>query len=174
MQKSLVYLAAALVFTFSRCLAASGPGDLPRPTNYVSDFAHVLSPHAVEQINRACAQLDHSDANTQIAVVTISSLNGSDIAEYARDLGNLWGIGKKESNRGVVVLLAINDRKWRIEVGLGLERVLTNSKAEEIGEKMIPQLKANDFDEAIRIAVSQIAQTVSTEAARPAVRIPGE
>ncbi len=147
----------------------SAPGTVAmlKPTDYVSDFAHVLGPRAVEEIDRVCAQLDHSNADVQIALVTIPSLNGEDIGEYAKDLGNAWGVGRKESNRGVLVLLAIKDHKWRIEVGYGLEGTLSNSKAESIGKEMLPQLRENDFDGALILVVHEIAQTVTGEAGRP-------
>jgi len=137
------------------------PKDLPKPTDWVSDFAHVLSPAAVEEIDRVCTQLDHSNADTQVAVVTIPSLDGADIAEYATDLSNTWRVGSKGTNRGVLVLLAINDHKWRIAVSRALEGTLTDSKALSIGEKMIPLLRAKNFDGAVKLAVNQIAQAVS-------------
>jgi uncharacterized protein len=165
----LLRLLALFVFAMLLPIAGSpavgiGPKELPKPTDYISDFAHVLSPRAVKEIDRVCTQLDHSNADTQIAVVTISSLNGADIAEYARDLANTWGVGRKETHRGVLVLLAINDHKWRIEVGRGLEGILPNSKAAAIGEDMLPQLRANDFDDAVMLAIHEIAQAVLDKA----------
>lgn len=164
-QRPLLYFAVVLLWSsLSGSAVAAGPKDLPKPTDYVSDFAHVLSSHAVVEIDRSCAQLDHSKADTQIAVVTIPSLDGADLAAYARELANIWGVGRTQSNRGVLVLLAINDHKWRIEVGRGLESILTNAKAEDIGKTMIPRLRSKDFDEAVRLAVHQIAQAASVEA----------
>jgi len=151
-----------------RSAAGAGPKDLPKPTDYVSDFAHVLSPRAVKEVDRVCAQLDHSNADAQIAVVTIPSIDGADIANFARELANTWGVGRKETDRGVLVLLAINDHKWRIAVGYGLERILPNSKMEAIGADMLPQLRANDFDDAVMLVVHEIAQAISdaTQASR--------
>jgi uncharacterized protein len=161
-RKWLVSLVLVLLLSAS-CKAPTGtePNDLPKPTDYVSDFAHVLSPSAIEEIDRVCGQLDHSNADTQVAVVTIPSLGGADIAEYATNLSNTWRVGSRKSNRGVLVLLAIKDHKWRIAVSRALEGTLTDSKALSIGEKMIPLLRANDFDGALRLAVDQIAQAVS-------------
>lgn len=168
LRKTLMTFTFVLLLPFvCRPAAGTEPKDLPKPTDYVSDFANVLSPHAVEEIDRICAQLDHSKADTQIAIVTIPSLNGLDIGEYAKDLANTWGVGRKGSNRGVLVLLAINDHRWRIAVGYGLEGTLTNSKAESIGKKMLPRLRANDFDGALILAVHEIAMGVTGEAGRP-------
>ena len=80
--------------------------DLPKPTDYVSDFAHVLSPEAVARLDRICEQLDHSAANAQVAVVTIRTLDGVDPAEFANALEDKWKMGKKGSDRGVLVFLA--------------------------------------------------------------------
>lgn len=167
LRKSLMTFAFVLLLPFvCRPAACTEPKDLPKPTDYVSDFANVLSPRAVEEIDRVCAQLDHSNADTQIAVVTISSINGSDVGEYATNLANTWGVGRKGSNRGVLVLLVINDHKWRIAVGYGLEETITNSKAESIGKKMIPMLRTNDFDGALILVVHEIAQVITGEAGR--------
>lgn len=161
-RKWVVSLVLVLILSFA-CNSASGtePKDLPKPTDWVSDFAHVLSPAAVKEIDLVCTGLNQSNADTQVAVVTIPSLGGADIAEFATELSNTWGVGSKKSSRGVLVLLAIKDHKWRIAVSRALEGTLTDSKALSIGEKMIPLLRANDFDGALKLAVNQIAQAVS-------------
>src|ERR1035438_5488958 len=76
-------LAAALGICTTAALAERVE-DLPQPTDYVSDYAHVLSPEAIARLDRICAQLDHSQANAQLAVVTIHTLDGDDAAAYAR------------------------------------------------------------------------------------------
>jgi len=150
---------------WNTALAAQVPvEELPKPSDYVSDFAHVLSHDAILRVDRICSQLDHSKADTQVAVVTIRTLNGADIADYTRKLANMWGVGKKGSNRGVTLLLAIDDRKWRIAVGFGLEGILTNSKADAIGQEMIPRLRAKDYDGAVTLAVDEIARVVAASA----------
>jgi hypothetical protein len=138
--------------------------NLPQPTDYVSDFAHVLSPDVVRRLDRICSQLDHTQANAQVAVVTIPTIDGAEVADYAKELGNKWGIGRKGSDRGVLVLLAVNDHKWRINVGYGLESILPDPKTGEIGREMVPLLRANDFDGAIALAVSQVAQVIAANA----------
>jgi uncharacterized protein len=142
-------------------VAQSLASDLPKPVDYVSDFAHVLSRRTVDEVDGICSDLDHSKADTQVAIVTIKSLKGADVGEYATTLANAWGVGKKGSNRGVLILLAVNDHKWRIAVGHGLEQILTNSQAEEIEEKMAPLLSAKNFDGAVTIALREVAQAVS-------------
>lgn len=145
-----------------KALEVQSPADdLPRPVDYVSDFAHVVSRRAVVELDRVCSHLDHSKADTQVAVVTIKSLDGGDVIDYATKLFNSWGVGRKATNRGVLILLSINDHKWRITVGRGLEAILPNSRAESIGQKMAPHLRTKDFDGAVKTAVREIAQAVS-------------
>lgn len=137
-----------------------GPKDLPKPTDYVSDLAHVLSPRAVKEVDRVCGQVDHSNLDTQIAVVTIPSLNGADIARFATDLASAWGVGGKKTGRGVLILLAVNDHEWRIAVSKGLESILTDDRAAAIGGDITPQLRANDFSDAVMQAVHEFAQAL--------------
>src|ERR1039458_8129724 len=162
---SLLVAAGISVFTIAAQAAqAERVEDLPQPTDYVSDFAHVLSPQAIARLDSICTQLDHSGANAQIAVVTIRSLDGADPAEFANALEDKWKMGKKGSDRGVLVFLAVNDHKRRIEVGYGLEGILPDGKLGDIGREMVPQLRANDFDGAVSLAVDEIAQTIAADA----------
>ena len=148
-----------------------GPGaqaeqvkDLPQPTDYVSDYAHVLSPEAVAQLDSLCAQLDHSAANAQIAIVTVRNLGGDDAASFADDLETKWKMGRKGSDRGALVLLAVDDHKYRIEVGYGLEGILPDGKVGDIGRAMVPYLRAKDYDGAVLLAVGQVAQVIAADA----------
>ena len=103
--------------------ASGQPVSQLRPSNYVNDFAHVLSPETEASLNDLCNQVEEK-ARAQIAVVTINSLDGRDIEGYAVDLFKQWGVGHKKSDHGVLILLAIQDHRNRIEVGYGLEPIL--------------------------------------------------
>jgi uncharacterized protein len=162
--KVLGLLLTALFLVLPAAVLAAQVKDLPKPTDYVSDFAHVLSPQAIARIDSICAQLDHSKANAQIAVVTIPSLDGDDSAEYATDLYSEWGIGKKGTDRGVLFLFAIQDHRRSIKVGYGLEGILPDAKTGDIGRSMIPLLRANNFDGAVLLGVSQTAQVIAEDA----------
>jgi len=114
-------LLAALVGISATAALAERVQDLPaKPSDYVSDFAHVLSPEAVARLDSLCGQLDHSAANAQVAIVTIKTLDGADPAEFANALEDKWKMGRKGSDRGVLVFLAVDDHQRRIEVGYGL------------------------------------------------------
>jgi uncharacterized protein len=138
--------------------------DLPKPTDYVSDYAKVLSPQAVERLDRICAELDHSKADAQLAIVTVHNLDGEDAAEYAIQLEDKWKMGKKGSDRGALVLLAVDDHKYRIDVGYGLEGILNDAKIGDIGRAMVPYLRAQDYDSAVTLAVGRVAQVIATDA----------
>src|SRR5277367_4717830 len=92
---------AVLFAIFAAAAPAEQVKDLPKPTDYISDFAHVLSPEAIARLDSLCAQLDHSQANSQVAVVTIRTLDGEESAEFANELEDKWKIGSKGSDRGV-------------------------------------------------------------------------
>jgi uncharacterized protein len=138
--------------------------DLPKPTDYVSDFAHVLSPQTVALLDNICSQLDHTQANAQIAIVTVRNLGGDDAANFADDLETKWKMGRKGSDRGALVLLAVDDHKYRIEVGYGLEGILPDGKVGDIGRAMVPYLRARDYDSAVTLAVGQLAHVIAVDA----------
>jgi uncharacterized protein len=138
--------------------------DLPKPTNWVVDFAHVLSPDTVSRLDSLCGQLSHSKTNAQLEVVTIQTLDGDDVSDFANRLEEHWKIGKKGSDRGILMLFAIKDHKRWIEVGYGLEGILPDAKVGDIGRSMVPALKADDYDRAVTTGVVGIANVIATDA----------
>jgi uncharacterized protein len=157
----------ALLFVFCATAAVCQPvKSLPKPTDYVSDFAHVMSPAAIEQIDYVCGEVDH-EAHAQIAVVTVKTLDDDPVENYAVELYQKWGLGAKSGtnqDRGVLILVAVQDRKRYISTGYGLEGILPDAVVGQIGREMIPDLQANDFDGAIKLAVGQISQIIANDA----------
>ncbi len=157
-------LAVFLLFlAWSSVLLAERVQDLPKPTNYVSDFAGVLSPETQASLNALCAQVDRQ-AHAQIAVVTIKSLDGEPIENFATALEDSWKVGKKGTDRGLLLIFAPNDRKYRIEVGYGLEGILPDGRVGDIGRQIVPYLQQNNYDAAVTIAVQQIAGIIAADA----------
>ncbi len=154
----------ALFLLLLRVAVAESVSSLPKPGDYVNDFAHVLSPEAAAKLDRICAELDHSQANAQVAVVTVHNLDGDDAGDWANQLEDKWHMGKKGSDRGVLVLLAVDDHKYRIDVGYGLEGILNDAKVGDFGRSMVPALRAKDYDSAILGAVGQVAQAIAADA----------
>lgn len=152
-----------LLVAWSSPLWAERVQDLPQPTNYVSDFAGVLSPATQTYLNNLCLQLDRQ-AHAQIAVVTVKSLDGEPIENFATALEDKWKVGKKGTDRGLLLIFAINDRKYRIEVGYGLEGILPDGRVGDIGRQIVPYLQRNDYDGAVTVAVRQIAGVIAADA----------
>jgi len=157
-------LLAVFLPLFTIAVYAESVASLPKPTDYVNDYAHVLSADTIAKLDSICSQLDHSAANSQIAIVTIHNLNGDDAADYANQLEDKWKMGKKGSDKGVLVLLAVDDHKYRIDVGYGLEGILNDAKVGDIGRAMVPYLRAKDYDSAVTLAVGHLAQVIAADA----------
>jgi uncharacterized protein len=143
--------------------SAQAVKDLPRPTDYVSDDAHVLSPQVTQQLDMLCGQVDRQ-AHAQIAVLTVNDIGDEAIADYAVELEDEWKVGPKGTDRGVIVLLAVKDHKRFIETGYGLEGILPDGKVGEIGREMVPYLRANNYDAAVSLAVNQISGIIAQDA----------
>jgi uncharacterized protein len=134
-----------------------------RPTDYVNDFAHVLDQGTIAQLDDTCQQIDQK-AHAQIAVVTINSLDGSDIDSYAVDLYKKWGIGSEATDHGVLILLAVQDKKYRIEVGYGLEPILPDGKVGGFGREAVPLLRQNNYSGALSLMTSRVADVIAQDA----------
>lgn len=156
----------------SHCLALIGlvlavvqPQDL---TKRVHDFASVLPPAEAQELEALCRKVE-SDTTAQFAIVTVPSLEGKSVDEYAHELFNDWGIGRLDLNNGVLLLVAPNERRMRIEVGRGLEPLLTDSLCGEIRDDwIIPAFKRGDLAGGIRDGAKEIARILreNPEAAR--------
>jgi uncharacterized protein len=122
-----------------------------------------LSPETQASLNALCAQVDRQ-AHAQIAVVTIKSLDGEPIENFATALEDKWKVGKKGTDRGLLLIFAPADRKYRIEVGYGLEGILPDGRVGDIGRQMVPYLRQNNYDAAVTLAVRQIAGVIAADA----------
>lgn len=158
-------LLAALV-----CLAA-----MPRPaladpafpalTGRVVDDANLLSPEDERDLAETLKQLEEKSSD-QLVVVTLPSLQGYTIEDYGYRLGRHWGIGTKELNNGVLLIVAPNERKVRIEVGYGLEPILTDALSRVIIDNAIlPRFRTGDFSAGIKEGVENIELVLTGDVA---------
>lgn len=157
-----VLLTILLLFSFAHPVLAF---DIPKPTKnfYVNDFAGLLSEESKSYIMSINKDL-HDQTKAQVVVVTIESLDGADLEEYATDLFRQYGIGDKEEDNGVLILLSHEDRKVRIEVGYGLEGTINDAKAGRILDNyMIPYLSEDDWDAGIINGFDAVIQEIKTE-----------
>jgi uncharacterized protein len=134
-----------------------------KPIGYVNDFAGVIDADSALAIRSLCEQIDH-EARAQIAVVTIRSTDGADIESYASELYKAWGIGPKSDNRGVLILLAVNDHHYRIEVGYGLEPILPDGKVGGFGREAVPLMRENQYGPALRLMTRRVAEVIAEDA----------
>ena len=134
-----------------------------KPAGYVNDIARVLSPAARQQLEDLCKELDEK-TKAQLAIVTVQSLEGRPLEEFTVDLATKWGIGPKGSDRGIMLFLAIQDRRSRIEVGYGLEPIIPDGRAGSILRAMTPYLRNGDYNGAMQLAASTIAQIIAQDA----------
>jgi uncharacterized protein len=144
------------------CLHAEPIAQL-HATNYVNDFAGVLDAASEAQLNDLCRQVDQK-AHAQIAVATIKSTDGQDIVSYSVALYQAWGIGPKSSNRGVLILLAVEDRKYWTNVGYGLEPILPDGKVGGFGREAVPLLRNGDYGGAVSLMTSRVASVIAQDA----------
>ena len=112
-----------------------------RPEGYVSDFAHVIDPADQGPVEAYCVAVEQS-TGAQMALVTMPSLEGEPIEDVANTIFRAWGVGRKGQNEGIMMLLAVGDRRSRLEVGNGLEPILPDGLAGGILREMRPALRA--------------------------------
>jgi uncharacterized protein len=153
-----------LIFAPPVVLTAESVSSLPAPTGYVNDFAGVLSQSTKFNLENLCTQVDRQ-AHAQIAVVTIRTLdNDQPIDEFATALEEKWKVGTKGTDRGILMLVVMNPRKYRIEVGYGLEGILNDAKVGDIGRMMVPSLSQGDYNTGITLGVQRIARIIAADA----------
>jgi uncharacterized protein len=132
------------------------------PQGYVNDFAGVLDADSRQKIESLCEELDQK-ADAQLAIVTIHTLEGDTVQDFANRLFEKWGVGPKGKDRGVMVLLAIDDRQYWTEVGYGLEPILPDGKVGGFGRGMLPLLRQQHYGAALYQISSQIAWTIAED-----------
>jgi uncharacterized protein len=157
-------IARPLLFLLVLCVPAAGAEQVKnlKPQGYVSDFAGVLSAQAKDKLTALCAEVEQK-AKAQIAIVTVSSLEGEPIEQYSIDLATQWGVGPKQSARGVLILVAPNDRKYRVEVGYGLEPILPDGKVGGFGREAVPFLRQNDYSGAVLLITQRVAGVIAAD-----------
>lgn len=161
--------ALALLFLVVATPASAKP-DFPPLTGRVVDQADLLSP-AQETALSAKLQALEEQHTDQFVVVTLRSLQGEEIEDYGVALGRHWGIGQKGANNGVMLIVAPNERKVRIEVGYGLEGILTDALSSQIIQgKILPRFRENDYPGGINAGADAIIEQLSLDPAEAQAR----
>jgi uncharacterized protein len=153
---------ALLLVVLSVCAFAEKINDI-RAQGYVTDLAGVISPATRQKIELLATEVEQK-TGAQIAVVTVNSLEGQTREDYAVALYKHLGIGAKGKDNGVLILMAPKERQYRIEVGYGLEPVINDARAGDIGRQMVPDLRKGDYSTAALTATTGVAQFIAADA----------
>lgn len=166
----------AIAFTALLCTIATALSlNLPSLSGRVVDQANIVQPSTRNAIEQKLADLE-TKSGIQLVVATVPSLEGQEIEPYANELFRNWKLGEKTKNNGVLLLVAPNERRVRIEVGYGLEGTLTDALSKVIiANGMTPRFKAGDFGDGISRGVDDIITVLTTDASewqqRPSLRL---
>lgn len=135
-------LLSSLLIIFSFSISISAQVNYPSPTNYkyINDYSNILSSSEIETIISLGKELEDKTGAQSIVVIT-DTTDGTPIQDYAIDLFRSWGIGQKTKDNGLLILVAIKDRKWRVEVGRGLEGVIPDA----LSNRVMESLATDDF-----------------------------
>ncbi len=158
-------LPLALFLSFGLCGYAAP--EYPSPHGYINDFAGALDPATIAKLEALIKDLE-AKTSTELAVVTVKTVSPLPLKTYAVELFKRWGIGKKGKNNGVLFIVATQDRRVEIEVGYGLEGVLTDGKCGEILDRhVVPHFKQSHWSKGILEGAQAIAATISNDQRAP-------
>ena len=134
---------------------------VPRPEGRINDFAGVISKDYADKLNRLIFELEDK-TSVEIAVVTVDSIAPYSEIEYAQMLFDSWRPGKKGKDNGVLILLALKERRWKIETGYGIEGILPDGLCGEIGRTfMVPYFKAGNYAQGLYYGTAKIAEKIA-------------
>ena len=131
-----------------------------KPTGYVNDFAHKLEPAGQQVLEAYCANLERA-TGVQMSIVLVDTLDGEPVEDVANRLYKQWGIGNKATNEGLLILLSINDRKSRAEVGYGLEPIITDGDAGGVLRNIRPILQQGNYAGALLAAAEEFGNQIA-------------
>ena len=163
----LTFVVLAIGVSAAGARGALGQPAVPPLTGRVVDNADLLSP-SVEAALTAQLTAHEDSTSNQIAVLTVPSLNGENLEQWATEVFRTWGLGRADEDNGVLILIARDDRKIRIEVGYGLEGSLTDAAAGAIiRNEMTPRFRDGDFEGGTMAAVEAVIGTIQGEYVPP-------
>lgn len=137
----------------------------PQPTQfkYVNDYVNVIDNESARYIISVGKELEDK-TGAEATVVVIDSLEGESIEAYANGLFRNWGIGQSSKNNGLLILLSIKEKKWRVEVGTGLEGAVTDIYSSRVmNDIAVPDFKQNQYGQGLRAAYSVLADNIAKE-----------
>lgn len=155
--KKRLLIAVTLFCSFFALVACSENKIADKPANSaVYDQAKVLSKETIKKIDKMNEEADNTDKKLKIGVYITKDLDGDDLEDTTLEIARKWKIGDKDTNNGVLLFLAINDKKSRLEVSDNLATRLTDIQSKTILDNMKPKLRSKDYDGAVLDAVKNI------------------
>lgn len=157
---------AAAGFALVAFLAASAAAAEvmpPKPARYFNDYANVVPAKTANTLNARLEQFERETSNQLVVAVFPSMQTGSSIEDYTVRIFQQWGVGQRDKDNGAILFVFLKDRKMRIEVGYGLEPVLTDAESARIIEAMKPAFKAGDFGGGLTLAVDALIAATKGE-----------
>ncbi|MBU3143074.1 YgcG family protein [Clostridium sp. CF012] len=139
--------------------------EFPVPTElkYVNDYAKVIDGDSLQYILSVGKELEDK-TSAQATVVVIDSLQGETIESYANGIFRKWGIGQKDKNNGLLILLSVKEKKWRVEVGTALEGAITDIYSSRVmNDLAVPKFKEIQYGQGLRAAYSVLADSIAKE-----------
>lgn len=131
-----------------------------KPEGYLSDFARVVDPASRAEIERYCTAVE-KQAGAQISLVTIRTLAGEPIEDVANTIFRTWGVGQKGKNNGILLLLAVGERRSKLEVGYELEPLIPDGFAGDVLRAMRPAMRQQHYGEGLLAAAHTIGERIS-------------
>ena len=163
-RRPLFLLGVLLAIILPPCAFAVTPEPPEHPNAYVVDLAGVVGPDTQALLNARLKELEQY-AGAQMMALTVESLDGQDIASFSLATVEKWKLGQKGKDNGVLITVAVKDRKYRIEVGYGLERVLPDSLVGTVGRQFLaPNFKKGDYAAGISSAPNEIINKIAEDA----------
>jgi uncharacterized protein len=151
--------AATLVLTFAPVIFAVDIATL-KPQGYVSDFASVIDAQSKAALEAYSARVEKA-TGVQMAFVTLDTLAGEALEDFANDLYRRWGIGQKGKDEGLLLLLVVRDQRSRLEIGRGLEEHIPDGMAGSLLREMRPFLQQKHYGDALTVAARSLASRIS-------------
>ncbi len=155
-----VLLALALLVLASVSKGAVDFDKLPQPTGYVSDLANVVDPAQKEQLEEFSTKVEQQ-LGVQFAFVTVDTLGDRPIRDVGLQIFRKWGVGDRKTNQGVLLLLAVKDRKSDVETGRGIEPYIVDGFAGSTLRSMRPELQSGNYGQALLTAARAMAAQIA-------------
>jgi len=159
----MTYIRGGILFFVVLLLATVVSAAPYEPINYVSDYANVITPDWEAQINDLAAVIEQN-STVEVAVLTVPSLKGQNSESLAVEVFQDWGIGKSDVDNGLLLLIAVEDKQWKVEIGYGLEGVITDAMAGRFGrDALVPNFQAGEYGKGVYEFVQKVDSVVKGE-----------